>query len=258
MTTATIDELDDLAGDILGFITAAIDNHPRTLQTRIGPSEIGQKCARKLAYKLLDTPIVNPGEPRWKATVGTAVHAWLEQAMDAVPGEKRRFLLEQEVTVGQVGGIDITGHCDAYDLITDTIIDWKIVGPTPLRTYRATGPGPQYRTQAHLYGRGWVNAGAVPRTVMICFLPRNGELRDAHFWSEPYDEQVAVDGLARVEALHTLTSVGPVVLPMIPVSEDYCTSCDWYRPGSTDATVACPGAPDRVVRTSPPAIGLVA
>lgn len=257
MTAApATDPVRQLEDDLLRYIGEAIDAHPRSLQVRIGPSEIGQKCARKLAYKLLNAPVVNPGEPSWKPAVGTAVHSWLEQAM-ADPRTDGRFLLEQEVTVGQIGGIDITGHCDAYDMLTNTVLDWKIVGPTPLKTYRAKGPGPQYRTQAHLYGRGWVHAGATPATVMICFLPRNGELRDAFIWSEPYDEQVAVDGLARLEALHNLTAVGPVVLPMIPVSEDYCTSCDWYRPGSTDPTVACPGDPNRAVRSSTPAIGLV-
>jgi hypothetical protein len=254
-----------LADELLYYIGHFIDRQPRSLQQRIGPSEIGTPCTRKLGYKLAGTPIVNHRrEPAWKPAVGTSVHAFLELAMTA-PATEGRFLVEQEVTVGEIGGIPISGHCDCYDLITDTVIDWKCVGPEQLKKYRSRKhPGDQYRTQAHLYGRGWHEqnrahdpAAPGPATVMIVFLPRNGELRDAYAWHEPYQEQVAIDALSRAETVSALLALGGAeALPVLGTADDYCTGCPFYRPGSTDPRIACPGHPARPTRTEQPALSL--
>lgn len=256
---------DLLADELLYYIGHFIDAHPRSQQTRIGPSEIGTPCARKLAYKLAGIETVNHRrEPAWKPAVGTSVHAYLELAMTA-PITEGRFLVEQQVTVGQIGGVDITGHCDCYDLITDTVCDWKVVGPEQLKKYRANKhPGDQYRAQAHLYGRGWQNANRAadpdapgPDTVMIVFLPRNGELRDTYAWHEPYDEQVAIDALTRANTVSALLTLGGAeALPALGTADDYCTSCEWFQPGSTDPRVSCPGHAGRPTRTEQPALSL--
>ncbi|WP_232524345.1 hypothetical protein [Nocardiopsis gilva] len=76
-------------------IMAASANAPRSRQRRIGPSEVGDPCPRRLAYKLLDWPTVNDGGDPWPSIVGTATHAWLADALllhnDKEPG---RFLIE--------------------------------------------------------------------------------------------------------------------------------------------------------------------
>src|SRR6202007_2411815 len=95
--------------------------------------------------------------------------------------------------------------------VTGTVVDWKSVGPTQLTKYKAKGPGGQYRAQAHLYGRGWARRGQDVRHVAVMFLPRNGELREAYFWSEPYDEQVAIQALQRLEGIPlTARALGPL------------------------------------------------
>jgi hypothetical protein len=81
--------------DLMDAIRHKITHHPRSLQKRIGPSEIGNPCDRRIGYKLLGQP-ENPRGDAWKPTIGTAVHAWLEEALDdddalaVVVGELRR------------------------------------------------------------------------------------------------------------------------------------------------------------------------
>jgi len=243
---------DQLGRGLLDTIAEAITNHPRSQQVRIGPSEIGVPCARRIGYKLLEQP-ERPGKPNWKATVGTAIHAWLEDVFDtqnltfdAQHGHHgaERWLIETTVHVGDMGDTAITGSADLFDRVTGTVIDWKSVGPTQLKKYKAHGPGAQYETQAHLYGRGMVAAGMTVRNVMIVFLPRNGELADTYIWHAPYDEQVALDALSRLSGIHLTTqALGPQALTSLPTADAYCTFCPFYKAGSTDLTEGCPGHP---------------
>ena len=242
---------DLLKRELVDLITRAINHAPRSLQVAIGPSEIGHDCPRRIAYKLLGQP-ENQGEPNWKATVGTAIHAWLEEVMIADNETQAvrqgagltRWITEATVSVGEILGHSITGHCDLYDRVTGTVVDWKTVGPTQLTKYKAKGPGQQYRAQAHLYGRGWARRGQDVRRVAVMFLPRNGELREAYYWSEPYDEQVAVNALKRLEGIAIASkALGPAVLPQLDTADAFCTMCPYFKARSTDLTVGCPGHP---------------
>lgn len=155
-----------------------------------------------------------------------------------------RFLLEHKVNVGEIFDEAITGSCDVYDSWTFTVIDWKIVGGQQLLKYKENGPGEQYRAQAHLYGRGWQRQGRRVDTVAVMFLPRDRELDKAHFWHEPYDEQVALDALTRVEGITKLIrSAGPAALPLLPTANVFCQFCPHFLPASTDIPSACPGHP---------------
>ena len=239
----------------LGTIETAIRHHPRSLQKAIGPSEIGADCMRRLAYKILGID-ERPCAPNWKATIGTAVHAWLEGIFDVDDGGSniKRWYTETRVDVGEIPGLGhITGSCDLYDRMTGTVLDHKVVGPAQLRKYRVNGPSAQYRTQAHLYGRGWVRAGLPATHVAICFLPRNGELNEAYLWHEPYDEQVALDGLNRLAGVAALAArMGTDMLPLMPTADQYCVTCPFHRPGSNDLAGGCPGHPrDDQPATSP-------
>lgn len=242
--------------ELLHFIAEHIDRNPRSLQVAVGPSELGTPCKRKLAYKMLGHSEHNHGDPAWFPTIGTAVHTWLEGCLDAhnAANVVDRFYLEERVTVGQVGGQGISGSCDVYDRVTATVVDWKVVGDTKLDDYRRHGPGEQYRRQAHLYGRGYVRAGLPVDRVAVMFLPRNKPLGKAHYWSEPYDEALAVDTLTTADAIHQLVSKGGVhALPLIPTVQDYCTYCPYRVPGSTDLAVGCPGDAAHADATQAPA-----
>lgn len=188
-------------------IEQAITNHPRSLQKSIGPSEIGTPCDHCLAAKLAGWQQTERGVA-WLPTIGTAVHAWIEEAFirhennrGAQHGDGLRYLTEQRVMVGNIDGTPVWGSTDLVDLVVGMTVDWKIVGASTL-TAAKRGPKPAYRVQAHLYARGWNLAGHRIDHVAIAYLPRNAvSLDSAIWWSEPYDEQVAVDALDRATSI---------------------------------------------------------
>jgi len=228
-------------------IIHAATNAPRSLQTAIGPSEVGQPCLRRLAYKILDVEPASTGTDIWRPTVGTGVHAWLADALLLANRELgyTRWLVEERVEVAPGLG----GSCDAHDLDTHTTVDWKIVGPSSLKKYRKDGPGQQYRTQLHLYGKGHKLAGRRVDTVMIAFLPSAGTLADAYFWSEPFDEQVADDAIARLDLLrlalafgqHRGAEVAEIIDGVAATPAHACVYCPWFRHGAEDLATGCPG-----------------
>ena len=64
--------------EIIDQVRWAIENQPRTLQTRIGPSEIGEPCPRALIARLFGIPEPGPPEPpNCRAWVGTCMHSGL-------------------------------------------------------------------------------------------------------------------------------------------------------------------------------------
>lgn len=247
-----------LRDELLWAVNNRIDYAPRSLQTRLGPSEIGHPCDRRLGHKVIGTDVINTGEPAWYPTIGTAVHSWLEGVMTwlnghfgAGPDTKPRFLLEHKVDVGEIDGEHITGSCDVYDRLTEHVIDWKVVGERQLRKYAKEGPGSQYRTQAHLYGRGWTRRGLPVSGVAVMFLPRDRMLRDTYFWHEPYNEQIAIDALSRADGITKLArQLGPKALPMLKTFDAYCQFCPYFQPGSTDLQTACPGDPKATVAST--------
>ncbi|WP_263121147.1 hypothetical protein [Cellulomonas sp. RIT-PI-Y] len=204
--------------DARGVIEDAIVNHPRSLQRTIGPSEIGTPCEHCLAAKLAGWDQVR--DVAWLPTIGTALHAWVEEAFIAHENRRGaqhdgglRYLTEAKVMVGTILGQEIWGSTDLLDVATGMTVDWKLVGAATLRKAK-TGPSPVYRTQADLYAKGWNDAGVRVDHVAIAYLPRNAvSLDDAIWWTAPHDRQRAVDALARAERIATnlaaLTALGP-------------------------------------------------
>lgn len=223
-------------------IDEAIRNQPRSLQRRIGPSELGIECVRCLARKLAGRPEADADTP-WRPFVGTAVHAALADVFTQANAglDTVRWLVEHRVDVGEVAGEAITGSADLYDRVTATVVDYKVVGPSSLRRYRAAGPSEVYQTQAHLYGRGFTRRGAPVDTVAIWFLPSNGELSEAHWWAEPYDEQIAVAALTRADTIAGLiaTAGADAVIASLPETPG-CHSCKryWLAGSTTNPTAA--------------------
>jgi hypothetical protein len=254
--TSGSDEIGEkLAERIAEFIVDTAVNAPRSLQKRLGPSEVGDPCERRLSYKELDWPAVRTDHDPAASIIGTGFHTWMEEAFalrqTTLPDGRPRYRIEERVTVRQapIEAATVAGSSDLYDRATGTVWDWKLVGHTSLDNYRRKGPGPQYRTQAHLYGLGQENAGETPKRVAICFVGRYHELR-VHVWTESYQRQIALDALARLDAIRARLT-GPAAQAsdydhawwsQIPTSElAKCRFCEWFKPGSTDLTVGCPG-----------------
>jgi hypothetical protein len=216
---------DELADELYRRIAQTIEDHPRSLQKLIGPSEIGVPCMRALLHKLHQDEEPKRGDPPWKPTVGTAVHAYMEQIFGAPERAADGWLVENRLVVGNIGEHVISGSCDLW--LPGFVIDWKFVGPSRLKLYKSKGPGEQYRKQAHLYGKGWEDRGEPVQLVVIAFVPRDGELRDAYLWWEPYDRAVAEAALKRANAAYDLlTGLGlEGALALYPECGDRW--CDW-------------------------------
>lgn len=217
-----------------GVITTAITAHPRSLQTRIGPSEIGRPCDQWILHKLAGDREPDRG-PAWKPAIGTAVHAQLEEWFSSANQggadiSATEWVTEWEVTVGRIGSTPITGHSDLFHVPTGTVIDHKIVGPRQLSKYRLHGPSHQYRVQAHLYGKGFTDDGGWGpcRAVAIAFLPRDGELSNAYFWTEPYNPHLAAEAMIRANRLWTMLQVvglDAAIAASPQCDDEWCTWC---------------------------------
>jgi hypothetical protein len=233
----------ELLATLTDIIRMTDANSPRSRQRALGPSEVGDPCARRLSYKLMEIEPVNTRSDPWAAIIGTAVHAWLADTFTAANTglDAPRWLVEQRVhpTDG------LSGSCDLYDTWTGTVIDWKIVGR--LKEYKQAGPGPQYQAQAHLYGLGWSRAGHDVRQVALAFLPRNSWLGDAHLWVDDYDPTYARKALDRLGDIVTACGLLDVedhperhaLIP--PTPGPHCTWCPFFVPGSSDLGRGCPG-----------------
>lgn len=256
----------ELAAQLKKTLTDVIlwanDNAARSLQTAIGPSEIGTPCDRKLAYKLAGNPEVNQWRDPWPAIVGTGVHNWLEKAVDRYQGVgiedgpwerppnwdgKWDLLTENEVQVDPL----VPGHVDLYQTSTETVIDYKTAGPDVFKKIVKDGPPAGYKIQTQLYGLGYANAGRSVKKVALVFLPRAGWLRDMYVWTDLYRPHVAQQALERMYAIKRgIEQVdiwnNPLVYDKIPAVEDHCGFCPFYRKaGLIDGTEAtnegCPG-----------------
>jgi hypothetical protein len=234
----------DLHADLLGIVEAGILHQPRTLQRRIGPSEIGNPCQRCLAHKLAGTP--ERPEVGWLPYIGTCVHEMLantfvqHEITREQLGMPPRFLSEHKVNIGPILGDDITGHADLFDTHTGTVVDFKIVGTTTLKQAKARGAKTQYATQAHLYGYGLERMGHPVSRVAIWFMPRNAiSLRDGFFWEGPYNPNIAKWAMADANELAAkIRALGlPALLDTLPPhtgAEFTCKRYPDYRAPTTN------------------------
>jgi hypothetical protein len=213
---------------------------PRAGQVQIGPSEVGHKCMRRLAYKLLDWD--KPNEMQggsWAAQVGTAIHAYLAEVFSKREG----FLIEQRVTIRG----NLAGTVDLFDIKNGVVLDWKTTGATKLANYKKFGADHQQLVQVQLYAYGLAQQGAEVKKVALCYLPTSGSLTDMVLIMHDYDEQVALNALARLDSIHTLLAAAdveanPEIWSQIPAEPDrLCAWCPYFKPFSKSLVEGCPG-----------------
>lgn len=224
----------DTRDAVIAVIEHDIENDPRTLQTAVGPSGVGDPCDFCLGHRLLGDR--QNSDPAWLPTVGKAMHSELERMFRRAGPP---WLPEARgLVVGEVDGEVIKGTSDLMRLDPraedgPTVVDFKVVGDRSLTNARKGGPIPAYRNQVHLYGRGWRLLGFDVKHVSILYLPRNRQtLGSAVWWAEPYDEQVALAVLARADNLaKRLRTLGrEAVLPTLERMPG-CYDCKrWERP----------------------------
>lgn len=232
---------DELQTGIDAIIRDAINNQPRSLQKRIGPSEIGKPCDRWLLYKLAGWDEPERAQVAWKPFIGTAVHAQMEEIFDRentkTPGSPT-WWTERKLTVGYLpDGTAITGSSDLFHIPTGTVIDWKIVGDKQLANYRANGPSQQYRVQAHTYGGGFMldpDPLGEPKRVAIYFLPRDRDFEKGYFWHEPWDASIWSNAMNRLNRIwRDWQQKGMVAVDAYEICDD--RFCHWCQELKRDA-----------------------
>ena len=240
--------IDPIVRDVQEIIRHATSLHGRSRQKTPGPSELGNTCNRALAYKSRGTGSVTAISDPWIATVGTAIHAWLEWAI--IEWNKHighnRYLTEKRVKVWLPDATEVGGTADCYDTERNLVIDWKSAGADALKKYRSE-PSEKYRKQIQLYGMGYQNAGYEVEQVCLVAVPRSGFLRDIVCYREPYDPKVALDTLTRYQEIAKLpeqlaVSEDESRWAWIPTGPDpECHFCNYYRPGEPISSTGCPG-----------------
>lgn len=240
--------------ELLQIMQAKIDEHPRSAQIEIGPSEVGG-CMRKVAWKLAyggDTD----KEGGWAAHKGTLIHAWLDETFKGaarfMPDGGLRFHSDMKLPKAHrdVNG----GTLDLYDLLTQTVIDWKAPGEWTIKAVRGGKVSWGYYAQCQIYGYGLERLGYPVSRVAIMYLPMCGDdlhsiARGAILLTWPYDPQVALDEFAGVERIKTMLSVAPVrkVLEVMETKSDFCANCPAFV-GSGDRRAFCQGVTGRAVK----------
>lgn len=235
-----------LHAELLDKIKHHSTNAPRSLQKEIGPSEVGDPCERKLGFKMfnIEPPMRPPSRNNdmWKANVGTAIHAYLEDVF----GNDPDYYTERRVTVGawydgQKSHV-LQGSTDLFHKPSGTVLDWKTTSVSMMEDY-ARGKLPEvYRTQIHLYGLGYENAGHDVKRVGLVFLPRDNDLNisSSVLHVEAYDRQVALDAIKRLEDIAARS--GGTDFASLETASSYCTRCPWFSTGAKKPNEGrCPG-----------------
>ena len=186
----------------------------RSLQTQVGPSEIGS-CKRKVWYRLNAQPHTNDNQSKLAAIMGTAIHAAIEEAIGAIDPEGKEYLVETEVAYG-----DMKAHVDLFVPSTGAVIDWKTSKIKNLSYF----PSKQQRWQVQVYGYLLSKNGYEVKTVNLVAIARDGAEKDVKVHSEPYDEAVALEAFAWLEAVKASTT-----LPEPEKDQSFCKDyCQYY------------------------------
>ncbi|AYR01665.1 Cas4 family endonuclease [Mycobacterium phage Scarlett] len=260
-----------LLADLKGVFRRGWATHARSAQRALGPSEVGHPCARRLATATMAYPRVNPEGDPLPAWLGTAGHSKFEDSVELdnqrivdewIADRERKCTVLREVAEGdepqyvgrwfterrvQVSG-GLAGTCDLYDTWTGTVIDLKFPGATAFAKYKKAKErgtmaedAPEYHTQAHCYGRGYVNEGFPVNRVAIWCIPRGGMLSNSFVWSEAYNPEVVDATLAKLDKIALVLNdldidAHPERLALIPKQPHNCMFCPYFvptRPGGT-------------------------
>lgn len=244
------------AGEIRRVMLEHAARAPRTLQQHLGPSELGVECDRQVAGKFAALPSTNHVSDPWPSMVGTACHAYAEQAFQADNrrGGLLRWVTETRVTPHP----DHPGTADLYDAVEQAVVDHKFLGESSMAKIRKDPPR-KYQVQLLLYGLGYYKLGLPVRRVALAAYPRTAASLDGlYVWERAFaDEQgqILPDVIELLNLVVTQTrdrraygeaiTAGRVGLMGVPASSDAdeCYFCPFYRPQSArDGGPGCPGA----------------
>jgi uncharacterized Zn finger protein (UPF0148 family) len=242
-------EADWVKAEMTKIIKWADSHSPRSLQTNLGPSELGSPCDRRLGYRMAGTPECNNNRDPWAAIVGTAIHKWLEDATNrwCTAHANTDWVTEKGIEISEV----VSSHPDLFNVPKGMVIDHKSVSADRMKEVRKDGPPIGHQVQVHTYGYAYERLGYKVNTVGLAFYPRSGWLRHMFVWTAPYDRNVAERALARPPSVAAqLVGLGVLdnphrweQVPAVPGND--CGWCPWYNPNRTAEQGAseqgCPG-----------------
>ena len=200
---------------LLHVLHAQDASRDRSLQTEVGPSEIGG-CKRKVWYRLNAQPHTNDNQSKLAAIMGTAIHAAIEEAIGALDPEGKEYLVETEVAYG-----DMKAHVDLFVPSTGAVIDWKTSKIKNLGYF----PSNQQRWQVQLYGYLLSKNGYEVKTVNLVAIARDGAEKDIKVHTEPYDETMALAALSWLSNVKASTTL-PEPEKDASFCKDYCQYYD--------------------------------
>src|SRR5580698_1495138 len=235
------------------------DRLPRNLQRHLGPSELGHHCDRQLVGKMAGVSLGGGGGNRlhdpWASVVGTALHAFFEQAFawDAREGVwLQRWATECRVTPDPNAAQPHPGTADLYDFMYNTLADHKCQSEAIRVRLRRDGPPYHYYIQMLLYAVGYMNLGfTVDRIALISWPRTKSTLDDMYVWEKTITNEDLLEVLSVLEKTAVCEDVAKLMgegrigfyeVPPTP-SEDDCQYCPFFNPAAlNDGTSAgCPG-----------------
>jgi CRISPR/Cas system-associated exonuclease Cas4 (RecB family) len=200
---------------LLHVLHAQDASRDRSMQTEVGPSEIGG-CRRKVWYRLNAQPHTNDNQSKLAAIMGTAIHAAIEDAIGAIDPEGKEYLVETEVAFG-----DMKAHVDLFVPSTGAVIDWKTSKVKNMSYF----PSNQQRWQVQIYGYLLTKNGYEVKTVNLVAIARDGNEKDVKVHTEPYDEVMALAALTWLENVKASKEL-PAPEKDASFCKDYCQYYD--------------------------------
>lgn len=149
----------------------------RSQQVETGASDL-LGCRAAAVLRLNEVPR-SDGRLVWQATVGTAVHAFLEAVAP-----------EGAVVEQQFAWRGVKATVDCYDPAERSLTDYKTASPAKLATVRRGGPSRRHQAQVAVGGMALAEAGHPVDLVRLAFLPRDGQLSDGLVWEHPLDDSL--------------------------------------------------------------------
>ena len=246
------------------------DRLPRNVQRHLGPSELGHLCDRQLVGKMAGVSLSrgdsnNLHDP-WASIVGTAIHAFLEEAfkwestrliaefVKAATGMEPgvRWHTEKRVTPDPGNAVPHPGTADLYDAQTLTLCDHKCQSEGVRDKLRRHGPPHHYFMQMLLYAVGYMHEGYDVQRICLVSWPRtHSSLDDMYVWEHvitPEDIALVVSLIEKTEVreqLAVLMTQGELDLFDIPAtpSDEDCQYCPFFRPDAAHNpnVKGCPG-----------------
>ena len=167
---------------------------PRTQQSRkglLGPSDVGF-CRQKAVLVSRGTKPTDQTND-WPAAVGTALHAYIEEACDG-----RGWILgsrdHKKVTAKLPSGAEITGTPDIIMPKENALVDIKTVNG--FAYIERHPPSLNHQYQRHLYALGAIQEGLLKEEGLVvanAYFDRSGERADVLVKQEPFNPDMTMD-----------------------------------------------------------------